>query len=178
VNAVETPPPGLGPVVAVSRVPAAERRKAIIGTLIAYAAIGLGFTFVRGFWWPAIPIMAVFAGLTILVVQRSGLAAGDGWLKVAGSGWVETARLTAVHLRKASTANFIELEDVAGRKVDVRLGELARTPQVWSAFYAGLSRSLDNGLVMDESTGAHIRATNAGIVERFAVGISSDSDVR
>jgi hypothetical protein len=35
------------------------------------------------------------------------------------------------------------------------------------AFYAGLSRSLDNGLVMDEfDTGAHLRATNAGIAER------------
>jgi hypothetical protein len=37
-NAVETPPPGLGPAVAASRAPAAEHRKAIVGTVVVPSA--------------------------------------------------------------------------------------------------------------------------------------------
>lgn len=159
-SAVITPPPGYGASVAVDRAGAAERRRDIALIVFVYVVIAAGFTFTRGFFWPALVILALAAAGTIAVLNRGWIAAGPDWLKLSGGRWVATSRLVRVSARSTTGGNRVFMEDADGRHLEVRLEELTRTPDVWRAFAEGLARSREHGVQIDAQTRAQLAAAD------------------
>jgi hypothetical protein len=160
VSTVITPPPGYGTSFVVDRVGPAQRRRDTILLIVFYALVGAGFTFTRGFFWPALVILALGTWLHITVRNGGWIAAGPEWLKKAGGQWVATDRLVRVCARETTGGTWISMEDADGRRLEVRLGEMTRTPEVWRTFAAALRRSLERGVQIDVYTAGRLTAAD------------------
>jgi hypothetical protein len=99
--------------------------------VIAYTLIFVAFWLFRGFLWQAIPILIIFAAVTIVVWGGDFIAVGANWLRIAGGRWIDITHLTRVHARNTSGGTWVELRGIEDRHVDVNLANLSRTFRVW-----------------------------------------------
>lgn len=134
-----------------------DKRTVLLGSLIVMGVIIIGASLQRGsFEWMSDPVMLGIVGLAGLIMLVSGwnvhLTAGADWLRVNRK-WVDTYRITKIHLYGIVFGWTLVLHDADGRKVRVYIGSLEANRELWALVYNGLAHSVRAGATLNALAG-------------------------
>jgi hypothetical protein len=147
-------PAGYGPLLAVSReVEPSRRSRRWLDYWLAFVII-FGLLLLRT--WPHWEIALPIALVTYAVICQALTAqvrAGDGWL-AHGNSFVHTDHLRFLQWNFYSFAERLEMRDADGNRLNVRVSELTRNPEIWRLLQVGVRASHDAGLTVNRRTAA------------------------
>ena len=151
------PPAGCGPTLGVHHgADIRDRAPIIAGVALAYAAVAW-WEHAQGLEWnAALAIFGVLFVLTVAALLRGRVTVGEDWLQhrsALRSSWVCTSKLVELSVQSGYTGSTVHLADDEGRRVHVRLDDIARTATVWQPLQSSIRRSMARGrLAIDEAT--------------------------
>ncbi|MER5392697.1 hypothetical protein [Saccharopolyspora sp. NPDC002686] len=146
-----------------------DRRTVLLGSLIVMGVIVIGASLQRGsFEWMSDPVMLGIVGVAGLIMVLRGwstrLTAGSDWLRVNRK-WIDTYKITNIHLYGVIVGWTLVLQDENGRKVRTYLGSLEANRELWALVYNGLAHSVRTGATFNAMAGNMLKLrqfTNKG----------------
>jgi hypothetical protein len=102
-----------------------------------------GIGWMRVWWlWLVAGGLSLLAGLAVW--SSEGMEAGADWFKYGGS-WVKTYELTEVNLEKSWGSDRLELKDVDGHDLSIKMLNIQINPDLWNLVYNGILHSVHYG---------------------------------